>query len=560
MCSLGDHIVKLKTNSYHSEQGLTSIMTNSDQGKTQQAGEAVVKQEDRQKSLIFSALGMGAGTLISRILGLFRDAALAAFFSKATLDCFAIGFRLPNFFRRVMGEGALSVSFIPTYLELRIKDPLEAEKLKNVTFSFLFCLSALLCLLGTLYVESILGFIIDREAFSTDPEKFNFAVRMAKWMFGYLFLVTQFAYFMSVLNAHKRFWVAGVAPAFFNLGFLIFIFLPEHFVQFTGQQLALGVLFGGLLQVFVVGLSFAKHFGLPKFDFNMLLKPFRKVLFATLPSLFGIGVLQMISLININLCSRLGDGAHGYLYFADRIMELPQSLIAVSLGTAMLPSLTEMWVKNRKDFDSTLVKSIRVYLFFGIPSALGLVFLSLPITQLLFQRGSFGLDRSLEVASLVQIYGVLLVVSGLSRILLPVYYSFKNTWYPAAAAVIVLVSHYFMGSVLVEQFGLPGVAMTTLVSGTVNFILLLLGLKIFIGKAYIGEISKALISFVPLAAVLAGFLWFSSRFISPEKSFLSIIMVCGVIGASVVIYFGASVFFKVEEAKLFKKLLAKVAG
>ncbi len=550
--------VKLKTNSYHSEQGLTSIMTDSDQGEIEGASKAARVQEERQKSLIFSALGMGVGTLLSRILGLFRDAALAAFFSKTILDCFAIGFRLPNFFRRVMGEGALSVSFIPTYLELRLKDPEEAEKLKNVTFSFLFGLSAVLCVLGILYIEALLGALIDKELFSTDPTKFELAVRMGKWMFGYLFLVTQFAYLMSVLNAHKRFWVAGVAPAFFNFGFLLFIFMPSQWFSFTGQQLALGVLFGGGLQVFIVGLSFYKHFGFPKFNFNMFFSPFKKVLLATTPSLFGIGVLQMISLININLCSRLGDGAHGYLYFADRIMELPQSLIAVSLGTAMLPSLTEMWVKNRGEFDFTLAKSIRVYLFFGLPSALGLLFLSLPITQLLFQRGAFGLERSVEVASLVQIYGGLLVVSGLSRILLPVYYSFKNTWYPAAAAVVVLVSHYFMGAVFVERFGLPGVAMTTLVSGTVNFALLLIGLKFFIGRSYVDDVFKALRSFTPLVLCLAGFLWGASKFISPEKSFTTVLMIGGVIVFSVVVYFGAAMIFKVEEAKLFKRLLAKV--
>ncbi|MGH1469040.1 MAG: murein biosynthesis integral membrane protein MurJ [Bdellovibrionales bacterium] len=533
-------------------------MTNSDQAEASKGVEKQDKSSDGQKSLLFSALGMGAGTLISRVLGLFRDAALAAFFSKTVLDCFAIGFRLPNFFRRVMGEGALSVSFIPSYLELKIKDPIEAEKLKNVTFSFLFCLSALLCILGTLYIGPLLNLIIDKESFSTDPAKFELAVRMAKWMFGYLFLVTQFAYFMSVLNAHKKFWVAGVAPAFFNLGFLVFIFLPSEYVFFTGQQLTWGVLFGGGLQVLIVGLSFVKHFGFPKFNFNMLFKPFRRVLLATTPSLFGIGVLQMISLVNINLCSRVGDGAHGYLYFADRILELPQSLIAVSLGTAMLPSLTEMWIKSRKDFDSTLIRSLRVYLFFGVPSALGLFFLSLPITQLLFQRGAFGLERSVEVASLVQIYGGLLVVSGLSRILLPVYYSFKNTWYPAVSAVLVLVSHYFLGRVFVEEFGLPGVALTTLVSGAVNFGLLLLGLKLFIGRAYVFDILKSALSLSPVFLSLTGFLWLVRGYIPVEKTFMGALLICAVIGGSVLLYFASAVVFKVDEAKIFKKILAKV--
>ncbi len=533
-------------------------MTNSDQVNDSQTREADKNKAQKQKSLISSALGMGAGTLMSRILGLFRDAALAGFFSKTTVDCFAIGFRLPNFFRRVMGEGVLSVSFIPSYLELQIKDPVKAKKLKDITFSFLFCLSAVLCFFSILYIEPLLSLIINRSTFSTDPAKFKLAVRMAKWMFGYLFLVTQFAYFMSVLNAHKKFWVAGVAPAFFNLGFLMVIFFPDTMVFFTGQQLTWGVLFGGVLQVFVVGVSFVKSFGLPRFNFDMLFPPFKRVLLATTPSLFGIGVLQMISLVNISLCSRVGDGAHGYLYFADRVLELPQSLIAVSLGTVMLPSLTEMWIKSRVDFDATLVKSLRVYLFFGVPSALGLFFLSLPITQLLFQRGVFGLERSIEVASLVQIYGGLLIVSGLSRILLPAYYSFKNTWYPAVVAVLVLVSHYFLGSVLVQEFNLLGVALATLISGLINLGLLFLGLKFFIGKAYVKDILKSVISLSPVFLIFAGFLWFVQRYISVEKTLQGTLLVSLIIGVSIILYFILTLVFKVEEAKIFKRILTKL--
>ncbi len=548
----------LRKSSYHNKQGLTSVMTHSNQVSDSKTRKVEKNKAQKQKSFISSALGMGAGTLISRILGLIRDVALAGFFSKIIMDCFAIAFRLPNFFRRVMGEGALSVSFIPTYLELQIKDPLEAKKLKDITFSFLFSLSAGLCFFSILYIEPLLSLIIDKSTFSTNPAKFDLVVRMAKWMFGYLFLVTQFAYFTSILNAHKRFWVAGIAPAFFNLGFLIFIFVPETLTFFTGQQLTWGVLFGGVLQVFVVGVSFVKNFGLPKFNFNMLFLPFRRVLLSTLPSLFGIGVLQMISLVNIHLCSLVGQGAHGYLYFADRILELPQSLIAVSLGTVMLPSLTEMWIKNRADFDGALVKSLRVYLFFGVPSALGLFFLSLPITQLLFQRGAFNLERSIEVASLVQIYGGLLIISGLSKILLPVYYSFKNTWYPAVAAVLVLVSHYFLGRVLVQEFSLPGVALTTLVSGSLNLGLLLLGLKFFIGKTYIKDILKSVISLSPVFLIFAGFLWFVQRYIPVEKTLQSALLISLVIGGSGILYFILIVVFKVEEAKLFKKILAKL--
>jgi len=516
------------------------------------------KRQLSQKSIVFSAFGMGAGTLISRVLGLVRDAALAALFPTVVRDAFAIGFRLPNFFRRVLGEGALSVSFIPSYVELLNTDPDKAEKLKNVVFSFLFLISSLISVLGVFYIQSLLGFIIDEASFSPNGESFELTVRIAKWMFGYLFLITQFAFCMSVLNAHKKFWVAGVAPAFFNLGFIAFIFMPNSFVSFDGHQLALGVLFGGFLQVLVVGASFLSHFNLPRFNLDFFFKPFRRVFLATTPSLFAIGVLQIISLINIHLCSQVGPGANSYIYFADRILELPQSLIAVSLGTAMLPSLSEMWVRSRADFDETLIRSIRVYLFFALPAAVGMLFLSLPVTQLLFQRGAFNLEQSVQVASIVQIYGGLLVVSGLGRILLPVYYSFKNTWYPAAVAVIVLVNHYIVGQALVDLYGLTGIAMATLSSSLVNICLLFIGMGIFTKRTYVKEVVGSLFKFFPAVLILAAFLWTVDGYISQTSIALRVSGSIAAIISAVFVYFGSAWLFRTEEVRLLEALVSKV--
>jgi len=517
-----------------------------------------IKRQLSQKNIIFSAFGMGAGTLISRILGLVRDAALAALFPTLVRDAFAIGFRLPNFFRRVLGEGALSVSFVPTYVELLNTEPEKAEKLKNIVFSFLFLVSSGISILGVIYIKTLLNFIIDEASFSPNGESFALTVQIAKWMFAYLFLITQFAFCMSVLNAHKKFWVAGVAPAFFNLGFILLLFVPNSYVFFDGQQLAFGVLFGGLLQLGVVGASYLSNFSIPKFNLDFFFRPFRRVFLATTPSLFAIGVLQIISLINIHLCSQVGPGANSYIYFADRILELPQSLIAVSLGTAMLPSLSEMWIKSRPDFDETLIKSIRVYLFFALPAAVGMLFLSLPVTQLLFQRGAFNFEQSAQVASVVQIYGGLLVVSGLGRILLPVYYSFKNTWFPAAVAVVVLVNHFIVGQILVDLYGLTGVAMATLSSSLVNICLLFIGMGIFTKRTYIKEVLGAIFRFSPAVIILAAFLWTVDGYISQASVALRVSGSVAAIVGAVVVYFGSAVLFKIDEVRLLGALVSKL--
>lgn len=521
--------------------------------------------QEAHPKLLNSAMSMGGGTLVSRILGFARDIALVGLFPQLLTDSFVLGFRIPNFFRRVMGEGALAVSFIPRFLELKLTDSNQAEILKNTIFTFLFFLSAVISVFGIVFMDSILTGLLSmsgsREAFS-DPHSFSVAVIMGQWMFFYVFLVTQFAYVMAVLNAYKRFAFAGFAPAFFNIGFLLAIMIPDSYVFFSGFQLAIGVLLGGVLQLLIVTFDFYFQFKRPKFNFNFNFKPFKKVLLATLPSVAGIGVLQLISIINIGFCAQAGQGAFTYLYLADRVLELPQSLIAVSLGTAMLPNLSELWVSNRKDFDATLIKSIRYYLFFSIPAAIGLFFLALPITQLLFQRGETSYDEAVVVASLIQIYGFVLVVSGLNRMILPVYYSFKNTWFPALASVFVVTAHYFVGSHLVGQFGLKGIVATTLLSAAFNFILLFVGLKFFINRSYIFSVFKAFKAFVVPALVLVLFIWGLQHYIPTEKNFLFYFLTLFIIAGSVFIYFACSMLLKLEESRfinlIFKKIYNKL--
>ena len=522
------------------------------------------KVKESHSRLLNSAMSMGAGTLASRVLGFVRDIALVGLFPQLLTDSFVLGFRIPNFFRRVMGEGALAVSFIPRFLELKLTDANKAETLKNTVFTFLFFLSAVISVFGVVFMEEILRGLLSlsgsREAFS-DPQSLSVAVIMGQWMFFYVFLVTQFAYMMAVLNAYKRFAYAGFAPAFFNIGFLLAILIPDSFVFFSGFQLAIGVLLGGVLQLLIVTFDFYFQFKRPKFNFNFNFKPFKRVLLATLPSVAGIGVLQLISIINIGFCAQAGQGAFTYLYLADRVLELPQSLIAVSLGTAMLPNLSELWVSNRSNFDATLVKSIRYYLFFSIPAAVGLFFLALPITQLLFQRGETSFDEAVIVASLIQVYGFVLIVSGLNRMILPVFYSFKNTWYPALGSVLVVTGHYFIGSYLVDQYGLKGIVATTLISAVINFFILFIGLKVFINRSYIFSVIKAFKAYAFPSVVLGLFIWVVQLYIPTEKNLIFYLLTLLVMVGSVFIYFACSVLLKLEEAKfinlIFKKVLNK---
>lgn len=501
-----------------------------------------------QSKLFKAAFGMGSGTMLSRLLGYLRDILIFSFFPKFVTDCFVAGFRLPNFFRRVLGEGALSVSFIPNYLELKTVDPEKAKILRNTVFSFLFSVSGILTVFGIVFMEAIMASVLPYGDFKTDPDKLNLAIQIGRWMFAYLFLVTQFAFSMSVLNAHKKFWIPGVAPAFFNFGFILCFFIPLNFLSFQGQQLSIGVLFGGLLQAGIVFWTYVKLVGLPKFNFSFNFKPFKRVLLATLPSVIGIGVLQLIGLINLSLGARAGEGSLSYLYIADRIIELPQSLIAVSIGTAMLPNLSELWIKSKDEFRDSVSKSIRLFLFLGMPSAVGVWFLAAPIVQMLFQRKEFTYLDVMAVTPLVKVYALLILVSGLARIILPIYYSFKNTWFPVINALIVVVFHWYVGSYLVETNGLEGVVYATLLSGCLSMTILSLGLKFFINSFLLADIFKSIFSFLIPNLLMGGGLFLLSKYLPEDKSIIQVTVLLVCILVSILIYFGSAKLLKISEA------------
>lgn len=526
------------------------------------------------------ALGMGMGTLLSRILGYLRDIILFRYFSKEVTDCFIVAFRIPNYFRRVLGEGALAVSFIPTYLELLAKEPEKARELRNVLFSFLFVVTGILSVLGILFMDDLIHMLVANGEFGKNPEKIKLAVRLGKWLFAYLFLVTQFAFAMSVLNAHKKFWIPGLAPSFYNFGFIVFALLGESYFSFSGQQLAFGVLFGGVLQAGLVIWKLVQVVGFPSFNFRFSNKVFLRVLTATVPSILGIGVLQIISIINVKLCAEFQEGAHTLLYAADRLLELPQSLIAVSIGTAMLPNLSELWVSDRIKFSKSLDQSLSIFLFLGLPSAVGLYFLAAPLTQLLFQGVKFSYSDVVATTPLVQVYSVALIVSGLNRILVPVFFSIKNTWYPAVGACLVVVFHYFVSFGLLEFLHvmqnylgcdpagctellpkelqlsqLSVVTSATLLSGTFYFLFLSFGLFYFLKRFFLKGLFNSFIRFILPNVIMATFLFFAVDVLPTEKNFFLFFGVGAIVGISVLLYFGACFLLRVEEVNRFKRLI-----
>ncbi len=431
----------------------------------------------RKSSVILKALMMAAGTFSSRILGLIREIALAAFFDRTVTDAWTAAFRLPNLFRRLLGEGSLSVSLQPILIQAQIEDEKwGGQKAFNLMASLhllLIIVLSVLTVAGILFSGPLLELVLD-SAYTQNGEAFALTVRLAQIMFGFLFFICLFAYYMAILNSVGSFGWPAAAPVFFNISLITSTLVPADWLPVKGDTLAWGVLVGGFLQMAVLLYPLRQKKLIPKFKWNPGNPEVLKILKNMVPGLLGLGLMQMTLLINTHFASSLGKGAISYIYWADRLLELPLSLVSVSLGTALLPALAEYWLQNQKEKMAEVSERYLSFNFFiGAMAAVGLYVLALPLVKVLFERGQFTPADSVAVASVLQVYSLTLIPVSAIRVLAPAYYAVKNTWFPALCSALALGVHILIAPWMMKEYGLQGLNFSSFVSASVNIFFLL---------------------------------------------------------------------------------------
>lgn len=521
------------------------------------------------KHVVKSATYMAMGTFSSRVLGLIRDAILGAFFDRTVTDAWLVAFRIPNMLRRLFGEGALSVSFIPIFIELMTNPKSKQEgkdfKLASGVFSLLSALLLVLTTIGIIFSSQIVHLIAGEEAYMSVPGKFEMTVQMAQIMFAFCFFICLYAFYMAILNAYKKFALAAFAPVLFNVAMIVSTLLPAYFPNhFTNLQLAWGVTIGGFLQMIILVPALIKLKCLPSFSLNFFDPNVLRVFRNMVPGLLGLGVMQIGMIINTRFASSLEEGANSWIYWSDRVLELPLSLFAVSLGTALLPTLAAHWSKGEKDeMIDTANRYLRMIFFVSVPCAIGVWFLARPIVEVLFHRGKFSTYDLMNTSSILMIYAVGIISFGGIRVIAPSFYAIKNTWYPAVVSLICLCVHYFVAQYLMAIYGIQGLASSSMISSILNLALLLIGFRIFIGHMMIGKLLKSLIKFVISGAVMAAVIQCYDLLIAYFGDFFIVKLVClsAIICASVITYFYMTSLLKAEEYELvFANIQKKVLG
>ncbi|MBI5453945.1 MAG: murein biosynthesis integral membrane protein MurJ [Deltaproteobacteria bacterium] len=439
--------------------------------------------QSHERKITGAASIVGGATVLSRILGYIRDAAVAyAFGAGLYADAFFMAFRISNLLRRLVGEGALTSTFIPIFTEEMGERSKESTRdLVSSVFTLFAIILIILTLLGVIFSREIV--LLMSPGFATDALKFSITVDLTRLMFPYMVFIGLMAIAMGVLNSYRHFAAPAIAPVFFNIAIILCIFAVAPFLDTPVYALAIGVLLGGFLQMFLQ-VPYLKKYGMsPRPRFHFRDEAIKKIFILMGPAAFGMGVYQLNNFVILWFSSHLAEGSVSYLYYAGRLMELPLGVFGVAVSTAALPSLSEhVAKKDWEGFRSSLSFALRIVNFVTIPATVGLFVLSYPITEVLFRRGEFGAEASAGTAVALYYYALGLVPVSTSRILTSVFYSVKDTATPVWIAFFAFIANAVFCFILVGPMGHAGLALATSLSSAVNMVALLLVLKKRFGR------------------------------------------------------------------------------
>ena len=450
---------------------------------------------------------MSAGTLLSRLLGFARDVVIGYFFTRTETDAFFVAFRFPNFFRRFFGEGALTVSFIPVFTECLYgskgvkKDFEKAKNLMNSIYTLLLIVTSTLTVLGIVMMDSMIDWMFGSYSFAQIEGKIEMTTYLARFLFIYLFLVVTYAYYTAVANALKKFFIPSLAPGILNVAVILFVLiLPKEMFRYPSMVLVAGVLTGGVLQTLIVAAILIKLKFLPKPVFSTTFHHWKIVLVKFLPAIAGVGGFALIGMLNVFFAGWLKEGAHTYIYYADRLLELPRSLVAVSIGTALLPTLSKLSVLKRNDSFLDLAAHQRdILIYIILPCCFALYFLGDSIVSALFGYGKFDQVAITNTGEVLKIYSPLLIVLSLNQVLSTCFFSIKNTWYPAICTLVGLLAHAAITPFMIHLWDLSGLVGATLASSVVQLVFLAAAYPKMIGQTYwIRTFLRVLPNIVPL--------------------------------------------------------------
>ncbi|MEH6445660.1 MAG: murein biosynthesis integral membrane protein MurJ [Oceanospirillaceae bacterium] len=430
------------------------------------------------KSLLRSSLVVGSMTMLSRVLGLVRDVVIANFFGASeSADAFFVAFKIPNFLRRLFAEGAFSQAFVPVLSEYRTKrDLLAVQNLVNRVagcLGLILLVITIIAVLAAPYLTALFapGFYLHAQ------QKFDLASQMLAITFPYLMLISLTAFAGAILNSYEHFIVPAFTPVLLNVCLIgSALFLSPYFEQ-PVVSLAWGVLMAGVVQLLFQVPFLMRMKLLPKPVIDWQDEGVKRILKLMLPAIFGVSVAQINLLLDTVLATFLKTGSVSWLYYSDRLVELPLGVFAIAISTVILPSLSRKNASaSTNEFAATLDWALRMILLIGLPSALALFFLAEPLLATLFGYGTMTTTDVLQAGQSLRAYSCGLLAFMLIKVLAPGYFARQDMKTPVKIAIQAMVANMVFNLLLIYPFEHVGLAAATAMSAFLNAGLLLYGL------------------------------------------------------------------------------------
>ncbi|HCU24784.1 MAG TPA: murein biosynthesis integral membrane protein MurJ [Deltaproteobacteria bacterium] len=520
-----------------------------------------ISQEDQVQSAEAELTGkagmVGAVTLLSRLFGLARDSAIAYVLgTRAAADAFYVAFRIPNLLRRLLAEGNLTLSFVPVFTESLKKSKAEAKQVADITFTILLVLLFFVTLLGVLGA----GLFVRLTAlgFAADPQKFALTVSLTRITFPYIFLVSLGALAMGILNARRKFLVPASAPILLNIGIIFGAFGLSRYFEVPSVGIAWGVIVGGVLQLLIQIPVLLREGFLPRLNFNWRHPAVRKITRLMLPSVYGSAVYQINLLAITFMASYLPTGAVSYLWYADRVIEFPLGVFAISLATVVLPTLSEHAAdKNFARMKHAFREALATVWLVNIPAAVGLAVLAEPIIALLFYRGGFTQESTRLTAQALQCFALGLPFVSATRITASAFYAVQEAKKPVRAANWAMVINIVAGFILMWPLGHRGLALGVGIGSTANFLMHIWDYRQQVGslglRSLLTSLVKMFLGAVAMAAALLTLRHFWNWTFAPLPRRALFVFAMIAVGAT--IYFFTVLSFKVEGTEIWRRRL-----
>ncbi|UTD56310.1 murein biosynthesis integral membrane protein MurJ [Halomonas sp. MS1] len=422
-----------------------------------------------RRGLMRSGLVVSAMTMLSRVMGLVRDVVVATFLGAGNgSDAFFVAFKIPNFLRRLFAEGAFNQAFVPVLSEYSTqRSKQEIRELLNAVAGSLTAILALITALAMLGAPWLVW--VFAPGFGRDPEKLAMTADMLRLTFPYLLLISLTAFSGSVLNTWNRFAVPAFTPVLLNISLIGAALLLMPLMEEPAMALAWGVLIAGAAQL-AFQVPFLLRLGLLPTPWpNFAHEGVKRILKLMAPALFGVSVSQINLLLDTVLASLLTAGSVSWLYYSDRLVELPLGVFGVAIGTIILPALSKRHAEQSTEhFSAMLDWAIRVVLLLGVPAALALAVLAEPFLITLFHYGAMT-DTDIQMAAMsLRAYAFGLVAFMLIKVLAPGFFARQDTKTPVKVGIIAMVANMVFNLLLIWPLAHAGLALATALSAFLN--------------------------------------------------------------------------------------------